>query len=32
MKPVGFSCRIPWKYEKVLAGGISSTAAVVGPC
>lgn len=32
MKAVGFSCRIPWKYETILAGGFSSTAAVVGPC
>lgn len=30
MKAVGFSCRIPWKYEMILAGGFSSTAAVVG--
>lgn len=26
------SCRIPWKYETVLAGGFSSSAAAAGPC
>lgn len=27
---MGFSCGIPWNYETVLAGALSSSAAVDG--